>query len=231
MSTLVDYQLDNGVAIIKLNNGKVNALSPELIQQLNAALDQATTDKAVVVLTGQPGILSGGYDLKVMMSGPQNALDLVAAGSTLTRRMLAHPYPIIIACSGHAIAKGAFLLLAADYRIAIDGEFKIGLNEVQIGMTMHQAGLVLARDRLTPAAFQRAVINAEMFSPHAAREAGFIDLVVAPEALQESALQVAAQLKGLNMKAHRNTKLKARATLLAELDAAVEHDRIHGLEQ
>lgn len=231
MSTLVDYQLDNGAAIIKLNNGKVNALSPELIQQLNAALDQATTDKAVVVLTGQPGILSGGYDLKVMMSGPQNALDLVAAGSTLTRRMLAHPYPIIIACSGHAIAKGAFLLLAADYRIAIDGEFKIGLNEVQIGMTMHQAGLVLARDRLAPAAFQRAVINAEMFAPQAACEAGFVDWVVAPEALQESALQVAAQLKGLNMKAHRNTKLKARATLLAELDAAVEHDRIHGLEQ
>lgn len=231
MSTLVDYQLDNGIAIIKLNNGKVNALSPEVIQQLNAALDQATADQAVVILTGQAGILSGGYDLKVMMSGPQNALDLVAAGSTLTRRMLAHPYPIIIACPGHAVAKGAFLLLAADYRMAIEGEFKIGLNEVQIGMTMHQAGLVLARDRLAPAAFQRAVINAEMFTPQAAREAGFVDQVVAPEALLESALQVAAQLKGLNMKAHRNTKLKARATLLADLDAAIEYDRLHGLDQ
>lgn len=231
MSTLVDYQLDNGIAIIKLNNGKVNALSPEVIQQLNAALDQATADQAVVILTGQAGILSGGYDLKVMMSGPQNALDLVAAGSTLTRRMLAHPYPIIIACPGHAVAKGAFLLLAADYRMAIEGEFKIGLNEVQIGMTMHQAGLVLARDRLAPAAFQRAVINAEMFTPQAAREAGFVDQVVAPEALLESALQVAAQLKGLNMKAHRNTKLKARATLLADLDTAIEYDRLHGLDQ
>lgn len=231
MSTLVDYQLDNGIAIIKLNNGKVNALSPEVIQQLNAALDQATADQAVVILTGQAGILSGGYDLKVMLSGPQNALDLVAAGSTLTRRMLAHPYPIIIACPGHAVAKGAFLLLAADYRMAIEGEFKIGLNEVQIGMTMHQAGLVLARDRLAPAAFQRAVINAEMFTPQAAREAGFVDQVVAPEALLESALQVAAQLKGLNMKAHRNTKLKARATLLADLDAAIEYDRLHGLDQ
>lgn len=231
MNTQVNYQLDNGVAIIKLNNGKVNALSPEVLQQLNTALDQAVADKAVVILTGQPGILSGGYDLKVMMSGPQQALDLVAMGSTLTRRMLAHPYPVIIACPGHAIAKGAFLLLAADYRIAIDGEFKIGLNEVQIGMTMHQAGLVLARDRLTPAAFQRAVLNAEMFAPHAACTAGFVDQVVPAEELLAAAMAAAGQLKQLNMKAHRNTKLKARAALLAELDAAIEHDLVHGLDQ
>lgn len=229
MNTLVSYHLDNGIASVQINNGKVNALSPDVWQQLGAALDRAEADKAVVIITGQPGILSGGYDLKVMMSGPQNALDLVAMGSSFTRRMLAHPYPVIVACSGHAIAKGAFLLLAADYRIAVNGDFKIGLNEVQIGMTMHDAGILLARDRLTPAAYQRAVINAEMFAPEQAREAGFVDLVVDSEALQETAQTVAAQFAQLNMRAHAQTKLKVRAAMLAEMDTAIENDRKYGL--
>ncbi|MGE5621907.1 MAG: crotonase/enoyl-CoA hydratase family protein, partial [Bacillota bacterium] len=157
MSELVAYQLTDGIATLTLNNGKVNAISPDVIAALNQALDRAEQDRAVVILTGQPGVLSGGYDLKVMMSGPQNAVALVTAGSTLARRMLSHPYPIIVACSGHAVAKGAFLLLSADYRIGVDGPFTIGLNEVQIGMTMHHVGIELARDRLTKPAFQRSV--------------------------------------------------------------------------
>ena len=109
------YSLDDGIATLTLNNGKVNAFSHELIAAFNQALGQAEQAAAVVIVTGQPGILSGGYYLKVMMSGPQAAIDLVAAGSTLARRMLSHPQPIIVACPGHAVAKGAFVLLSADY--------------------------------------------------------------------------------------------------------------------
>ena len=94
-----------GIATLTLNNGKVNAISPDVIVAFNAALDQAVQDRAVVIITGQPGILSGGYDLKVMTSSPQNAVALVTAGSTLARRMLAHPYPIIVACPGHGRAQ------------------------------------------------------------------------------------------------------------------------------
>ena len=128
MSDLISYQLEDGIATLTLSNGKVNAISPDVIAAFNAALDRAEQDRAIVVITGQPGILSGGYDLKVMTSGPQNAINLVAAGSTLARRMLAHPYPIIVACPGHAVAKGAFILLSADYRIGVEGPFNIGLN-------------------------------------------------------------------------------------------------------
>ncbi|MCF8168525.1 MAG: crotonase/enoyl-CoA hydratase family protein [Rhodoferax sp.] len=225
MSELVAYALADGVATLTLANGKVNAISPDVIIALNRALDQAEQDKAVVILTGQTGILSGGYDLKVMMLGPQHAIDLVAAGSTLARRMLAHPYPIIVACPGHAVAKGAFLLLSADYRIGVEGAFSIGLNEVKIGMTMHHVGIALARDRLTPAVFQRAVINAEMFDPQGAVAAGFLDRVVAADQLLAQAMLMAQQLKGLNMTAHKNTKRKARKPLLDALDAAIEVDK------
>lgn len=229
MSDLVHYTLTDGVATITLSNGKVNALSPEVITDINSALDQAERDAAVVILTGQVGILSGGYDLKVMKTGPEATRDMVAAGSQLTLRMLAHPQAIIVACSGHAVAKGAFLLLACDYRIGVEGAFQIGLNEVKIGMTMHQVGIALARDRLTPAAFQRAVINAEMFGPQAALAAGFLDQVVAPDQLMITAQAVAQQLRQLDSNAHTQTKRKTRKTLLDTLAAAIDVDKLTGL--
>ena len=227
MSELITYHLEDGIATLTLNNGKVNAISPDVIAAFNAALDQAVTDRAVVIVTGQPGILSGGYDLKVMTAGPKEAVSLVTAGSTLARRMLAHPFPIIVACPGHAVAKGAFLLLSADYRIGVEGPFSIGLNEVQIGMTMHHAGIELARDRLRRSAFHRSVINAEMFDPVSAVDAGFLDKVVPVEQLQETALAAARQLKKINMNAHKHTKLKVRKALLDTLDDAIIRDQEH----
>ncbi|HDS1680450.1 TPA: crotonase/enoyl-CoA hydratase family protein [Pseudomonas putida] len=227
MSELITYHAEDGIATLTLNNGKVNAISPDVIAAFNAALDRATQERAVVIITGQPGILSGGYDLKVMTSGPKEAVALVTAGSTLARRLLSHPFPVIVACPGHAVAKGAFLLLSADYRIGVEGPYKIGLNEVQIGMTMHHAGIELARDRLRRSAFHRSVINAEMFEPKDALDAGFLDQVVPAEQLLEVAQGVARELKKLNMLAHKNTKLKVRKGLLDTLDEAILLDQGH----
>lgn len=220
----VTIQIDDGIATITLQNGKVNAISHQVIAELNAALDQAEAAKAVVVLTGQPGILSGGYDLKTMQESMTAAMALVTEGSTLTRRMLAFPTPIIVACPGHAVAKGAFLLLCSDYRIGIKGEFKLGLNEVAIGMVMHQAGIEMARGRMPINYFNRSVINAEMFNPEQAIEAGLLDRVVEPEQLMATAQQVATMMKSLNMRAHHGTKIKARKELLTAMDQAIELD-------
>lgn len=229
MSELVSYQFDDGVATLTLCNGKANAISHDVIASFNRALDCAAQDQAIVIITGQAGILSGGYDLKVMTSSPQNAIALVTAGSELALRMLSHPYPIIVACSGHAVAKGAFLLLSVDYRVGVDGPFTIGLNEIRIGLTMHHVGIALARDRLGKSAFQRAVINAEMFNPQSAKDAGFLDAVVPAEELMNAAGAMAQQLKTINLKAHGKTKLKVRNELLAALDLAIELDKTAGL--
>lgn len=224
MSELVSYESKGVYAVLTLNNGKANALSPDLIDQFNAALDQAETDKAVVIITGQPGMFSGGYDLKVMMQGIEQATSLVKKGSTLSMRLSSFPTPIIIACSGHAIAKGAFLLLSSDLSIGVEGSFKIGLNEVAIGMTMHHAGLEIARAGLNRSFFDRAVINAEIFNPAGALEAGFLDKIVPQEELMSTAIQVAEQMATLNMDAHIGTKLKARAEYLKVLAEAIEKD-------
>jgi enoyl-CoA hydratase len=224
MTHLVDYQYENNVATITLQNGKVNAFSHQLIDELHVALDKAEEARAVVVLTGQPGMFSAGYDLSVMKQSMEVAMQLVEKGSRLTRRMLSFPFPIIAACTGHAVAKGAFVLLAADYRIGLQGNFKIGLNEVAIGMTMHHAGVELARGRLAPVFFNRSVILAEMVSPDDAVKAGFLDLVVEQDAFAQKVASAAQSLSKLNMKAHHQTKLKARDELLNILDKAIEKD-------
>ncbi|MBU3002403.1 crotonase/enoyl-CoA hydratase family protein [Paraglaciecola arctica] len=225
MTELVTCNIENQVATITLQNGKVNAISHQVIDELNSALDQAEQAQAVVVLTGQAGMFSGGYDLKVMKESMSSAMALVEKGTTLTRRMLSFPFPVLVACSGHAIAKGAFLLLAADYRIGVDGAFKIGLNEVAIGMTMHHGGVELARGRLAPVFFNRSVILAEMVSPKEAVTAGFLDKVVSETEFVVTVQAIASAMTKLDMKAHHQTKLKARAELLQLLDECIEKDR------
>lgn len=225
MSEFVSCKIENHVATITIQNGKVNAISHLVIDEINQALDAAEQAKAVVVITGQPGILSGGYDLKVMSESMEAAMALVEKGTTLTRRMLAFPFPVLVACNGHAIAKGAFLLLAADYRIGVDGAFKIGLNEVAIGMTMHHGGVELARGRLAPVFFNRSVILAEMVTPTEAVTAGFLDKVVNEDKFVPTVQAIAQAMTKLDMKAHHQTKLKARAELLKTLDQCIEKDR------
>ncbi|KZY39407.1 MULTISPECIES: crotonase/enoyl-CoA hydratase family protein [unclassified Oleiphilus] len=222
---LVQFELQDKVATIKIQNGKVNAISHQVIAELNEALDHAEETGAVVIITGQEGIFSGGYDLKTMQKSMDHATALVAEGSTLTRRMLAFPTPIIAACSGHAIAKGSFILLCSDYRIGAKGPFKLGLNEVAIGMTMHQAGIEMARGRIPTNYFNRSVMNAEIFDVETAVDAGFLDKLVDADQLMTEAKALAEEYKKLNMKAHHGTKLKSRKALLEAMDAAIEVDR------
>ncbi|MDX1452782.1 MAG: crotonase/enoyl-CoA hydratase family protein [Oleiphilaceae bacterium] len=224
MSELLGVNIEDGIATLTLNNGKVNAFSHEMIAAVNAGLDEAEAAGAVVIITGQPGIFSGGYDLKTMQASPEAAMALVKEGSTLTRRILSFPQPVVAACNGHAIAKGVFVLLCCDHRIGVSGDFKLGLNEVAIGIPMHHAGIAMARHRMPKPFFNRSVITAEMFDPDTAIAAGILDRVVPPEALMATARKVAEAMKGLNRDAYLKTKLKVRKDYLEHLDWAIEED-------
>jgi enoyl-CoA hydratase len=224
MNEFVTYQSEETYVIITINNGKVNAISHEVVAGLNEGLDKALEEKKVVILTGKTGFFSAGFDLKVMAKSPESAKELVTKGSKLSLRMLSFPQPIIIACSGHAIAKGAFLLLSADYRIGVEGAFKIGLNEVMIGMTMHNVGIAIAKARLSEVYVNRSVNNAEMYGSKQAIEAGFLDLIVPANQLMSTAVKVAEMSAKLNKKAHAETKLKVRKQHLKALEMAIALD-------
>jgi len=224
MNEFVSYTSAENYAIITINNGKANAISHEVVAGLNACLDTAEAENKVVILTGKSGIFSAGFDLKVMIASPESAKELVTKGSKLSLRMLSFPQPIIVACSGHAIAKGAFLLLSADYRIGVEGDFKIGLNEVMIGMTMHNAGIAIAKARLSEVYLNRSVNNAEIYSSKQAVAAGFLDSIVPEDQLLPTAIKVAEMSAKLNKKAHAETKLKVRKLDLEALENAIYLD-------
>ena len=224
MNEVVKYQSEENYIIVTIQNGKANAISHDVIDGLNAAFDAVEKEQKPVVLTGQAGILSAGFDLKVMTASPESAKELVTKGSRLSLRMLSFSMPIIVACNGHAVAKGAFLLLSADYRLGVEGEFKIGLNEVMIGMTMHNAGIEIAKARLAPVFFERSVNNSEIYNPEDAVTAGFLDKIVPEPHLMATAIKVAELFSKLNKKAHSATKLKLRKPYLEALKKAIDLD-------
>ena len=224
MTNRVRYELEDSLATIAMDDGKVNAMSLGMIAELNAALDRAQADRAVVVLTGRPGVFSAGFDLPVLRSGGAHAVAMVRGGFELAERVLAFPTPVVVACTGHAVAMGVFLLLSGDYRLGAAGGYKITANEVAIGLTMPRPAVEILRQRLTPAYFNRAVTIAEPFSPDNAVEAGFLDRVVPADDLHATARALATQLRALDMAAHAERKLRARSATLAAVRAGIEAD-------
>lgn len=222
---LLSYELTGAVATITMDDGKVNCLSPTMLHDLGIALDRAASDDAIVVLTGRPGQFSAGFDLAVLRPDGEPAHQMVRAGFELAERLVRCPRPVVVACSGHAVGMGAFLLLAADVRIGAEGPFKITAPEVAIGLTMPQAALVLCRDRLTPAAFNQAMVAAEVYSPATAVAAGFLDRVVAGSDLAVAARDTAEALGRLDLAAHAATKARARRNLLTGLRLGIESDQ------
>jgi enoyl-CoA hydratase len=216
-SDAVRYEQRDTIALISLDDGKANAVSPALVTALNAALDRAERDAQAVVLTGRAGRFSAGFDLSVMTGGVESMRALVQSGAELCLRMFAFPRPLVMACSGHALAAGAVFLCSADLRLGAQGPFKIGLNEVAIQLPLPVFAMELARARLAPRWFTQSVTQARIFDPDGAREAGYLDEVVPAEALLDTALQRAGQLAGLPDPAFRLTKLRERRAVIAAI--------------
>lgn len=224
MTDLVTLREEPSHCLLLIDDGKANALSFEMLAQINAALDQAENAGKVLVVQGRPGKFSAGFDLKIMGQGGSQVRELLLAGAQLSKRLLEFPAPVVLAVSGHALAMGALLLLSADYRIGVNGNFRIGLNEVAIGMTLPYFGIELARARLAPTHQGPAVTLAQVYDPEQAVLAGFLDESVADGELASRATALAEQLAGLDLNAHRETKARSREALLAALEKAFERE-------
>jgi enoyl-CoA hydratase len=216
---LVQYSLEDGIATIVLDDGKVNALSLAMLGEIAAALDRAEKDDAIVVLSGREQTLSAGFDLKALPKHPQ---EMLRAGAELSERLLSFPRPVVAACNGNAIAMAAFILLSCDVRIGVAGDFKIGLNEVAIGLAVPWFGLSVARHRLARPYFDRCTVSGVLLDPEEAVRAGFLDRVVAGDELLAAAAETAAQLASLNRDAHRTTKLRVREQALDGIRDGIE---------
>jgi enoyl-CoA hydratase len=219
MSTLTTYDLADGIATITMDDGKVNALSTVMLEDVLAGLVRAEADRAVVILTGRERTLSAGFDLR---TEPEGWPEMLVAGANLAERLMSFPHPVVVACNGNAIAMGAFVLLSADYRVGARGDFRIGLNEVAIGLTLPYFGIAIARHRLTRPYYDRCAVTGVVLRPDEALTAGFLDQLAEPDDVVAAARAVAEQLKGLNMDAHGATKLRVRGEALAGIRDGIE---------
>jgi len=224
MSESVRYELLDSIAVISLDDGKANALSPALLRAVHAQLDRAEKEAAAVLLAGRAGRLSAGFDLSVMTSGVDAMRQLVLDGAELLLRMYLFPRPIVTACTGHALAAGALLLLASDYRIAARGNFKIGLNEVAIQIPLPIFAVELARDRLSKRHFTSAATQARIYDPEGALEAGYLDALENSESLMDAALHHARRLAALVNPAFSLTKERERGATVRLIRESLRDD-------
>ncbi len=222
----VQYTLNDGIATIRIDDGKRNALSPQVFKEINAALDRAERDRAVVILTGRDDVFSAGFDLKVMKRGGMETIKMLGAGYALTAKIMGYPYPVIAACNGHVFAMGVFMMLSADHVIGSKGDFKIAANEVAIGLTMPRVAAATLRHRLKPAAYQRAVTLSEYFTVDSALDAGFFDEIVETDGLLSRAESLASELKKLDEHAHKASNRRIRRLLRWKILASIPLDLI-----
>jgi enoyl-CoA hydratase len=232
-TTAVTTERRNGVLIIHLDDGKANALSFEIIVAIHEALDTADADDGIraVVLHGRPGRFSGGFDLGVMLGDDIYAIiNLVADGGSLVQRMYGSPVPIVAACTGHALAAGALLLLGCDVRVGADVDAKVGLNEVAIKMVLPDWAFTIATERLSKRHLQRALADARITTPRDAVDVGYLDEVVPADDLLDRAVAVADELATtLDPSAYRRTIAKLRGPLLERMEAEIARDRTDGV--
>lgn len=226
--TNVQTELDDGIAVVTLDDGKANALSPALQAEINAAIGEveARSDVAAIVLAGRPGVFSGGFDLAVMGGGDLAAIvDMVSSGGELVRRLYGLEIPIVAAATGHAVAAGAFLLLGCDVRIGADADIRIGANEVAIGMALPEWAITICTQRLSRRHLERSMLTARLTDGRGAVDAGFLDQVAPPDEVVDLARAEASRLGALDRPSYAEMIRRHRGAVLAEMAAEIAADR------
>lgn len=202
------YEASEGVALVTMDDGKANAAGFELLDELTAAFDRAEAAGLAVVLAGRPGLFSGGFDLKVMQGGDADAVQrLVAQGSHVALRLLRSPRPVVVACTGHAYAFGALLLLAGDTRVGEEGDLRIALPETNLGMPLPPFGVEIVQARLRPDVITAMAVQSRPFLHQEAVGAGILTDIVGEGESVAFAMERAAALAAMPGGAYATNKL------------------------
>jgi enoyl-CoA hydratase len=206
----------DGTVMASIDDGKANALNLEVIAELRSALESAIDEKSPFIITGREGYFSAGFDLKIMRSGDRERIsELAGQGSLLFREILAAPIPVLAACAGHALAAGALLLLAADYKIGQPGGYTIGLNETRIGIALPQFAIDIARFRLSTKRLVAATLFATILNPEEACDFGYLDRIE-PDA-RTAAHVLATGMASVGLAAFATSKKRMNAEIVRQL--------------
>jgi enoyl-CoA hydratase len=221
MSQFATLKIEDGIAIISLNDGKANAFSFAMMEALNACFDEAEAKADVIVLTSEGRAMCAGFDLKVMKEQPDRVADMVGMGGQFLTRVFGNDKPVVIASPGHGIAAGGLLMLSADYRIGAEGEARYGLNESAIGMVLPSFGQDLAEFKINNKYLDMCFVGAELIDTPTAIEAGFLDEAVPADQLMARAMEKAKALQALHPKAYAGNKRLVRGATTEKMAAGL----------
>ncbi|MFY9489110.1 MAG: crotonase/enoyl-CoA hydratase family protein [Solirubrobacterales bacterium] len=228
------YEVRDGVGWLEFDDGGVNALNTTVFEGYFSALDDAEADDSVgaVVLTGRDGFFSAGMDLKWMEQIDRDELGTIGPNlARLAHRLVIFPKPVIAAVEGHAIAGGAIILLACDRSVGATGSYKVGLNEVALGIPFGGFALNLARLHLMPSAFGSALLHGETHGPERAHALGYLDELVAPGEVRSRVAEIASRAAKLSSFAYTITKQGMRHEIAAQIEAQVNSGELVPLFQ
>jgi Delta3-Delta2-enoyl-CoA isomerase len=211
---------------VRLNRPPVNALAPELIRTLLYSVNRAPQEgKRALVLSGSPGIFSAGLDLRVLIKLDRAAVDAVWRDFyALMNALASSPIPIAAAITGHAPAGGTVLALFCDWRVAAEGDFKIGLSEVQVGLVLPSVIFRALRRLAGSGRAERLAVTGLLVSPGDALNMGLIDEVVPPEQVVDRAVRWCESLLELPETAVSVTRMQARADLVGEFARDIDRE-------
>jgi enoyl-CoA hydratase len=214
--SVVSVRTTDHAVLATLDDGRVNALALPHVRQLRDAVVVAVEAALPLVVAGRDGVLSAGFELTVVRDPREcDFLELLEQTEALCVELLTAPVPVVVACTGHAVAAGVLPLLCADHRVGRFGDYAIGFTEVRLGMVLPDFALTLARSRLDPRCLPAATVLAEAGTPERAVEVGFLDTLAADSVA--AALEVARDLAALVGPAFTTTKRLAHEALIEEL--------------
>jgi enoyl-CoA hydratase len=217
----------DGIVVLRMADGKANAMSIEFCRELTARFAEASSARAAVI-TGTGQIFSAGVDLvRLLDGGLAYVREFLPALSTMLEAAFTYPKPLVAAINGHAIAGGCVLAGAADRRLMAREGGRIGVTELLVGVPFPPAAMEIMRCATAPQFFEDTILSAATFAPAEAAARGLVHEVVEPDALIERALAAANTLAALPPAAFALTKRQLRANELArlhdkEVDAAIE---------
>lgn len=208
---------DHGIRELRLARPPVNALNPELVATLKQALERASAEGAeALVLSGAPGLFSAGLDIPALLQLDRDAMrafwrDFFGVCAALARSSI----PIVAAVTGHSPAGGAVLAIFCDYRVMARGEYKIGLNEVQVGLTVPDCIQAALRRLIGTYRAERLLVAGAMLDANAAFAAGMVDELADVELVVPRTIAWLQSLLQLPRHAMLSTRALARADLAA----------------
>jgi enoyl-CoA hydratase len=214
MTTVRSEDKGGGVRLLTLDRPPANAITPELLDDLSAALAAAGDDDHVraVVLTGAGRFFSGGLDLSQTGGGVGVPLELYRDAHVT---LLSFPKPTVAMVNGHAIAGGLVIVLACDYRLGVEGDYKIGLNEVAIGASFPKAAFEILRLRLSDQQASELLLGAGLYPAGEALRLGVVDELLPAATFEETVLRRAARLGSYPKEAYAHTKAALVADAVA----------------